>query len=161
VKVRILGSAGLASSALGLGTAAFTGVHGRYGPVSRYECVRTIQLALDIGVTMLDTADFYSHGDIERLLGESLSGQRDKVLIATHGGLRVVDGRASPVVHASPPYLARACNASLRRLKTDYIDIYYLSRVDPRVPLEESIGKLAELAAAGRIRRSAAGSAWP
>jgi aryl-alcohol dehydrogenase-like predicted oxidoreductase len=149
VNMRSLGSVGLTSSALGLGTAAFTGI---YGSVSKNECIRTIQLALDIGVTMLDTADFYAHGEIEQLLGESLFGRRDRALIATHGGVRVVAGGNSLVIDGSPAYLAQTCDASLRRLRTDYIDLFYLSRVDPQVPVEESVGKLAELAVAGKIR---------
>lgn len=149
MRARNLGAAGLASSAVGLGTAVFTGM---YGPVSRHDCARTIQLALDIGVTMVDTADFYAHGEIERLVGASLAGRRDRALIATHGGIRGEDGNGPRVIDGSPEYLAKACHASLKRLGTDYIDLFYLSRVDPRVPVEESVGKLGELAGAGKIR---------
>jgi aryl-alcohol dehydrogenase-like predicted oxidoreductase len=149
VNVRNLGSAGLASSAVGLGTAVFSGI---YGPVSKHECIRTIQLALDIGVTMVDTADFYADGEIERMVGLSLSGRRDKALIATHGGVRGAYGDSFPVIDGSPKYLAEACDASLKRLGTDYIDLFYLTRIDPQIPVEESVGKLAELTAAGKIR---------
>lgn len=147
--VRNLGSAGLISSAIGLGTAAFTGT---YGPVSERECLDVIRLALDMGVTMIDTTDLYSDGAIETLLGRVLSRRRNDALIATHGGMRAsVVGKAA-VVDGSPAYLAKACDASLQRLKADFIDIFYLSRVDPRIPVEDSVGKLAELAAAGKIR---------
>jgi aryl-alcohol dehydrogenase-like predicted oxidoreductase len=138
--LRNLGSTGLVSSAVGLGTATFTGV---YGPVSKRECQETILLALDMGITMFDTSDAYSGGEVEVLLGRTLSPWRRDALIAVHGGTGVVGG---------PGNLARACNASLQRLKTDYIDIYYLSSVDPQVPIEDSVGKLAELVTAGKIR---------
>jgi aryl-alcohol dehydrogenase-like predicted oxidoreductase len=147
--MRDLGSAGLVSSAVGLGTLAFTGV---YGPASKRESTRAIRLALDMGITMFDTADFYSQGEIERLLGESLSGRHDDVLIATHGGMRVDAAGESAVIDGDPDYLAMACDASLGRLRTDRIDLFYLSRVDPQVPVEDSVGKLAELVAAGKIR---------
>lgn len=147
--VRNLGSAGLVSSAIGLGTAPFTGV---YGPVSKRECGSAVQLALDIGITMLDTADFYAHGEIERLVGESVSMRRDDALIATHGGMRADATGKSLVIDGDPAYLSMACDASLRRLGTDRIDLFYLSRVDPQVPVEDSVGTLAELVAAGKIR---------
>lgn len=147
--VRNLGSAGLVSSAIGLGTRAFTGA---YGPASKRDCSRTIRLALDMGITLFDTADFYSHGDIERLLGRSLSGRRSQALIATHGGVRVRSSGGSAVMDGDPAYLAMACYASLRRLRTDHVDLFYLSGVDPRVPVEDSIGQLGELVTAGKIR---------
>lgn len=136
------------SSAVGLGTGAFTG---GYGPVTKHECARVIRLAVDMGVTMIDTADFYARGEIERLLGESLSRRRD-ALIATHGGVRAAPRGEMLVIDGSPAYLAKACEASLRRLRTDCIDLFYLSRVDPHIPVEESVGKLAELVAAGKIQ---------
>jgi aryl-alcohol dehydrogenase-like predicted oxidoreductase len=147
--VRKLGTAGLVSSAIGLGTAAFTGV---YGPVSKRDCRRTVRLALDSGITMLDTADFYAGGEVERLIGESLAGHRDAALIATHAGLRTGGTGRPGVIDGDPAYLGRACDASLRRLRTDRIDLCYLGRVDPKVPVEDSVGKLAELVAAGKIR---------
>jgi aryl-alcohol dehydrogenase-like predicted oxidoreductase len=145
MEMRNLGSAGLVSSAIGLGTQAFTGA---YGSVTRRESEKVIRLALDTGITMFETADFQSNGDMERLLGEALSGRRDDALIATCGGVRVNAAGAD----GDPTYLARACDASLRRLRTDHIDLFYLSRIDQRVPVEDTIGKLAELVAAGKIR---------
>src|SRR6266568_1848000 len=147
--VRNLGSAGLISSAIGLGTAALTGT---YGPVSERDCCNVIRLALDMGITMIDTTDLYSDGTVETLLGRVLYRRRDDALIATHGGMRASVAGKAAVIDGSPAHLAKACDASLQRLKTDFIDIFYLSRVDPRIPVEDSVGKLAELAAAGKIR---------
>jgi aryl-alcohol dehydrogenase-like predicted oxidoreductase len=132
-----------------LGTAAFTGL---YGPVTKDECIRTIRLALDIGITMLDTADFFKEGDIECLVGDSLYGRRGDALIATHGGAHQSMAGEPGLIDGSPAYLAAACDASLRRLRTDFIDLYYLSRVDPKVPIEDSVGMLADLVMAGKIR---------
>jgi len=149
MELRNLGSAGLVSSAIGLGTVAFTGT---YGPVSRRECIRTIGHALDVGITMVDTADSYAHGGIERMIGESLSGRRDDALIGTQVGFHRATAGKAPVIDGSPAYLAAACDASLKRLRTDFIDLLYLASVDPRIPVEESIGKLAELVKAGKVR---------
>jgi aryl-alcohol dehydrogenase-like predicted oxidoreductase len=147
--LRNLGSAGLVSSAIGLGTTAFTGV---YGPVSERECREVILLALNMGITMIDVSDIYPEGEVETLVGRALSGRRGDALIATHAGMRAdASGRAA-VMDGDPASLARACDASLQRLKTDFIDIFYMSGAGLRVPIEESIGKLAELAAAGKIR---------
>lgn len=144
------GPAGLASPAIGLGTAAFTGA---YGAVSRSECRKIIGVVLDSGVGLIDTADFYASGDTERLLGEALSGRREEALIATHGGLRTAPDGSGVIADGRPAYLEKACAASLRRLRTDRVDLYYLSRIDPRVPVADSVGKLAELVTAGKVRR--------
>jgi aryl-alcohol dehydrogenase-like predicted oxidoreductase len=147
--LRNLGSTGLVSSAIGLGTTAFTGVYGR---ASERECRDVILLALDMGMTMIDASDIYPEGEVETLVGRALSRRRDDALIAIHAGTHAgAPGRAA-VMDGNPASLAKACDASLQRMKTDVIDIFYLSSVDPRVPVEESIGKLAELAAAGKIR---------
>ena len=149
MRKRSLGLGGLISSAIGLGTAAFAGL---YGPISTSQCRSVIEVAFDCGITLLDTADFYANGAVERLLGRSVAGRRDRVLISTQGGVRASSGGMPTVVDGDPEYLATACDASLKRLGTDYIDLYYLSRVDPRVSVEESVGKLGELVAAGKIR---------
>lgn len=139
---------GLISSPIGLGCGAFTGV---YGLVGEEETIRTIQHALNIGITMFDIADFYGAGEVERIVGRAIEGCRDQALIATRGGL-IFDARGRPTgVDGSPDHLSRACDASLRRLSVDHIDLYYLARVDPYVPVEESVGRLAELATAGKI----------
>jgi aryl-alcohol dehydrogenase-like predicted oxidoreductase len=101
---------------------------------------------------MLDIADFYAAGDVERLVGQAVVRRRDGVVIATRGGMRFnSDGRPTEL-DASPAYLTEACDASLHRLGVDHIDLYYLAGVDPRVPVEESVGQLAELVQAGKIR---------
>jgi aryl-alcohol dehydrogenase-like predicted oxidoreductase len=137
----------LVSSAIGLGTRAF--IDGR-GDIGGH--LATIRLALRIGITLFDTADFYAGGEIERLLGAALSRGRAGVVIATSGGVRFTAGGRPAGIDGSPAYLGDACDASLRRLGTDHIDLFSLSRVDPRVPVEESVGKLADLVAAGKIR---------
>jgi aryl-alcohol dehydrogenase-like predicted oxidoreductase len=149
MQARKIGEAGLVSTPIGLGCLAFTG---GYGPVSRAESVRTVRHALGIGITMLDIADFYAAGDVERLVGQAIVRRRDGVVIATRGGMRFnSDGRPTEL-DASPAYLAQACDASLRRLGVNHIDLYYLAGVDPRVPVEESAGQLAGLVQAGKIR---------
>jgi aryl-alcohol dehydrogenase-like predicted oxidoreductase len=155
---RNLGSAGLVSSAIGLGTHAFTGA---YGPVSKRECDRVLRLALDTGVVMIDTTRFPGQARIEDLIGESLSERRDDALIATSGGMRVNASGTSAAIDGAPASLTMACDESLRRLRTDCIDLFYLSHVDPRVQVEDSIGKLAELVSAGKIRYLGLGDTSP
>jgi aryl-alcohol dehydrogenase-like predicted oxidoreductase len=145
---REIGTSGLVSSAVGFGTTALTGA---YGYLSTRKRTALIRFALETGVTMFDVADFHADGNVERLLAASLSERRADALIATQGGMRTAAGRTLGI-DGSPEYLAMACDASLRRLRTDYIDLFYLSGIDPRVPLDESVGKLAELVAAGKIR---------
>jgi len=149
VEARSLGSAGLVSSAVGLGTTAFTGV---YGEASRSDCDRVIRLALDMGITMFDAADGSTHDESETLLGQLLVNRRGDALIAAYGGIRAADGGKSARIDGDPAQLVADCDASLRRLGTDYIDLFYLSGVDPQVPVEDSIGKLAELVTEGKIR---------
>lgn len=144
-----MGRAGLISSAMGLGTLAFTG---GYGPVTDLDCIRTIRHALDMGITMLDTAGYYLGGKVERLMGRALVGRRDEAIIATRGGVRVDQEGALIGLDGSPQSLQRSCDASLRALGVDHIDLYYLARVDPDVPLIDSIGTLSDLVAQGKIR---------
>jgi aryl-alcohol dehydrogenase-like predicted oxidoreductase len=140
---------GLAVSAIGLGTLALTG---GYGQASSAEGVRTIHTALDAGVSMLDTAPFYGDGAVEELVGRAVRGCRDRVVLATRGGVRSLVAGGPPVLHdARPAALKADCEASLRRLGTDRIDLYYLARVDPQVPIQESVGALAQLVEAGKI----------
>ncbi|MFJ9109804.1 aldo/keto reductase [Streptomyces sp. NPDC102283] len=146
---RKLGIGGPEVSAIGLGC---MGMSGGYGATPPEECVRAVRHALDLGVSLFDTADFYADGDNERLLGRALSGRRDEAVIVTRGGVRSRTPGGPPVaIDGSPGYLRRACEASLRRLGVERIDVYCLGRVDPRVPVEESVGALAELVAEGRI----------
>ena len=139
--------AGLAFPALGLGCGALTG---EYGPVDKAGIGTTVRRALDLDVRMIDLAGAYRGGDLERTVGKAIRGSR--ALIATRGGLRFDDAGNPIGVDGRPGALARACDASLRRLAVDTIDLYYLAKIDPRVPVEESVGGLGELVEAGKIR---------
>ncbi|WP_100498178.1 aldo/keto reductase [Geodermatophilus chilensis] len=145
VGTRTLGRDGLVVSALGLGC---MGMSQSYGAADRDESVATIHRALDLGVTFLDTSDVYGDGHNEELVGEAIAGRRDEVQLATkfslsHAGRRI-DGR---------PENVRACaEASLRRLRVDVIDLYYQHRVDPEVPIEDTVGAMAELVQQGKVR---------
>lgn len=146
---RKLGIGGPVVSAVGLGC---MGMSGGYGATSPEEGERAVRHALDLGFSLFDTADFYADGDNERLLGSALAGRRDEAVIVTRGGVRSRTPGGPPVVlDGSPGYLRLACEASLRRLGVERIDVYCLGRVDPRVPVEESMGALAELLAEGKI----------
>jgi aryl-alcohol dehydrogenase-like predicted oxidoreductase len=145
---RSLGAAGLRVGAIGLGCMGFSQ---HYGPRNDGESIATIHRAIDEGTTMIDTAISYGAGHNERLLGRALAGRRERVELATKFGIvRGENGGVS--VNGRPEYARECCESSLRRLGTDHIDLYYLHRVDPRVPVEESIGAMAELAAEGKIR---------
>lgn len=140
-----LGKDGPAVSAVGLGCMSMSGV---YGSVDRDEASATLRRAVELGITMFDTADFYP--DNEELVGTALRPYRDQVLLATKTGIRHTPEGLVPI--GDPTYLRRACDASLRRLGTDHIDIYYLARIDPGVPVEESVAVLGELVAVGKVR---------
>ena len=148
MKTRRLGRDGLEVSAVGLGCMTMTGI---YGPAERAESLKTIARAIDLGVIFLDTSDMYANGGNEELLGQALKGRRDNVALATKfGNLRLPDGKTG--VNGRPDYVPKACNASLRRLGTDAIDLYYLHRVDPDTPIEDTIGAMARLVEAGKVR---------
>ena len=148
VNTRSLGPSNLAVSALGLGC---MGMSQSYGAADETESVATIHRAIELGVTFLDTADVYGDGHNEELVGRALAGRRDEVVLATkfsisrrpEGGMRI-DGR--------PENVTACCEASLRRLGTDRIDLYYQHRVDARVPIEDTVGAMAGLVAAGKVR---------
>lgn len=149
---RRLGS--LEVSALGLGCMGMAGVSGMaamYGPVDRAEAIATLHRALEIGMDFLDTAEVYGPFANEELLGEALADRRDKATIATKFGFRIRDGKASGV-DSSPANIRAVCEASLRRLRTDRIDLFYQHRVDPAVPIEDVVGTLADLKREGKIR---------
>ena len=133
-------------SRIGLGCMSMTGSYGSRDP---HEAAATVLEALESGVTLFDTGDFYSDGANEELLGRTLAPQRDRVLLATKTGVRrTADGM---VPAGSPDDLRRACEGSLRRLRTDHIDLYYLARIDPTVPAEESVGAMADLITQGKV----------
>jgi aryl-alcohol dehydrogenase-like predicted oxidoreductase len=136
-------------SALGLGCMGMSEV---YGPIDDDESTRVIHRALDLGVTLLDTADAYGGGHNEELVGRAISDRRDEVVLATKFGIRDIVGGGEVVVDGSPAYAREAVDASLRRLGVDVIDLYYLHRRDPKTPIEDTVGALAELVAAGKIR---------
>ncbi len=159
MEMRALGSQGLKVSALGLGC---MGMSEFYPPMDDVESVATIHRALDLGMTMLDTADIYGPFTNERLVGGAIRDRRKQVILATKfGNVRGEDGSFLGV-NGSPEYVRTACDASLQRLGLDHIDLYYQHRVDTNVPIEDTVGAMAELVTAGKVRflgLSEAGSA--
>ncbi|KES06217.1 aldo/keto reductase [Streptomyces toyocaensis] len=148
----------LAVPALGLGC---MGMSDLYGPGDDAESVATIRHALDQGVTLLDTADMYGPFTNERLVGRAIADRRDEVVLATKFGVeRLPDGTLKGV-NGRPDYVRSACDASLRRLGVDHIDLYYQHRIDPTVPIEETWGALSELVAAGKVRHLGISEAAP
>jgi aryl-alcohol dehydrogenase-like predicted oxidoreductase len=145
VKQHILGD--LTLPALGLGC---MGMSEFYGPTDENESTRTIRRALDLGVTFLDTSDLYGAGHNEELVGRAIAGRRDEVQLATKFAVRRQGDERW--IDNSPEWIAEACDASLRRLQTDYIDLYYMHRRNPDVPIEESVGAMAELVRQGKVR---------
>jgi aryl-alcohol dehydrogenase-like predicted oxidoreductase len=150
MKTRLLGSSGLVVSAVGLGC---MGMSEFYGGRDDQESVATIHRALDLGVTFLDTADMYGPFKNEELVGKAIRGRRDQVVLATKFGI-VRDARNPGVrsVRGDPDYVRAACEASLKRLGVDAIDLYYQHRVDPNTPIEETVGALAALVEEGKVR---------
>ncbi len=143
------GSAALDVSALGLGC---MGMSEFYGAANEAEAMRTIHRALDLGVTLLDTADMYGPFTNEMLVGKAISGRRDEVQLSTKfGNERNPDG-SWVGINGTPEYVRRACDASLQRLGVDHIDLYFQHRVDPSVPIEETVGAMRELVEAGKVR---------
>jgi aryl-alcohol dehydrogenase-like predicted oxidoreductase len=124
-----------------------------YGPRDEAEAVATIHRALDLGVTLLDTADMYGPFTNEELVGRAIAGQRDRVVLATKCGIvRDPQNPSARGVNGRPEYIRASCDASLRRLGVDHVDLYQLHRVDPSTPIEESVGAMAELVKAGKTR---------
>ncbi len=148
MRYRTLGNSTLTVSALGLGCMSMSGA---YGKGDDAESIAVIHRALDLGVTLLDSSDMYGWGHNEELLGKALKGRREKVVLATKfGNMRSPDG--TPGVDGRPEYVPKACDASLRRLGVDTIDLYYQHRVDPSVPIEDTVGAMAKLVQQGKVR---------
>ncbi len=148
MKQRLLGD-GLTVSAIGLGA---MGMNAFYGPSDEKESIATLRHAIDIGVTFIDTAEAYGPFTNEQLIGRAVRGRRDDVTIATKASAETDDDGTVHGRNGSPAYIRRACERSLRHLDVDVIDLYYLHRADPAVPIEDSVGAMAELVAEGKVR---------
>jgi aryl-alcohol dehydrogenase-like predicted oxidoreductase len=144
---RTLGADGPTVSALGLGC---MGMSEFYGPTDDEASIATIHRALDLGITLLDTSDMYGPYLNEQLVGTAIADRRDQVVLSTKFG--VVRDEGERRVDNTPQYAARACDASLRRLAVDHIDLYFLHRRNPDVPIEETVGAMAELVDRGKVR---------
>ena len=148
MQTRALGK--LPVSAMGLGC---MGMSEFYGPADEAEAIATIHRALDLGVTLLDTADMYGPYTNEELVGRAIRGRRNQVVLATKCGIvRDPNDRALRGINGRPEYIRTACDGSLHRLGVDHVDLYQLHRVDPQVPIEESVGAMGELVRAGKTR---------
>jgi len=156
MKRRRLGK--LEVGAIGLGCMSMTPI---YGEPSEPEAIATIHRAMELGVDLIDTSDAYgSNGSNEALVGRALKGRRDKVVLATKfGNVRLPDG--SPGANGKPEYVAQSCEASLKRLGVETIDLYYIHRVDPTVPIEDTVGALSRLVQQGKVRHLGISEAAP
>jgi aryl-alcohol dehydrogenase-like predicted oxidoreductase len=150
MKSRRLGKNGPLVSELGLGC---MGISGAYGAGDDEESIATIGRALELGITFLDTADAYGEGRNEEFLGRAITGRRERFFVATKFGIKhVQSSTGAPELDGRPQYVHAACEASLKRLGVETIDLYYQHRVDLKVPIEETVGAMAELVRAGKVR---------
>jgi len=155
---RNLGTNGLAVSCIGLGC---MGMSDFYGPANDRQSIDVIHRALDLGITLLDTADMYGVGRNEELVGRAIRDRRDAVVLATKfGNVRAPDGTFLEI-NGRPEYVKQACDASLKRLGVDVIDLYYQHRVDPQTPIEDTVGAMAELVREGKVRYLGLSEAGP
>ena len=158
MQTRVLGKSGLRVSALGLGCMSMSEF---YGPSDQAESLATLERAFELGIDFLDTADMYGVGRNEELVGKAVRGRRDKVVIATKFGIeRKTDGTRLGI-NGKPDYVRAACEASLRRLGVETIDLYYQHRVDGRTPIEETVGEMAKLVKQGKVRYLGLSEAGP
>lgn len=149
MRKRELGHGALEVSAIGLGC---MGMSQSYGTRDDAESLATLNRALELGITFLDTADIYGTGHNEEFVGRAIKGRRQEVVLATKCGFTWDEQGKQTGIDASPAHIREACDASLRRLGMEVIDLYYLHRVDRRVPVEESVGAMSELVSAGKVR---------
>ncbi len=155
---RTLGSEGLSVSAQGLGC---MGMSEFYGSADEDEAIATIHRALELGISFLDTADMYGPFTNEKLVGRAIAGRRDEVVLATKFGNERSEDGGFLGVNGKPDYVHKACDASLRRLGVDHIDLYYQHRVDKTVPIEETVGAMKELVEQGKVRHLGLSEASP
>jgi len=153
---RSLGASGLQSSAIGLGCMSLSGT---YGASNDEDGIAVIREALDRGITLLDTSDAYGNGHNEELVGKAIRGRRSEVVLATKFGN--VGGRSGKTADGRPEYVPVACEASLKRLGVDVIDLYYQHRIDPDVPIEDTVGAMARLVEQGKVRALGLSEARP
>ena len=146
---RMLGKSGIQTSAIGLGLMSMSGV---YGKPDDAESIAVIHRALDLGITFLDSSDMYGWGQNEELLGRALRGKRDKAIVVTKFGQVKNPAGGGNLVNGRPEYVIEACDASLKRLGVDVIDLYFQHRVDPSVPIEETVGGMKRLVEQGKVR---------
>jgi aryl-alcohol dehydrogenase-like predicted oxidoreductase len=142
---RTLGHSSLQVSGIAFGSS-------RFGRGPEREAIQLFQRALDMGINFIDTADEYVDGRCEELIGQAIAGRREQVVLASKFGFVKVPGSSEPSVDGTPEHVVRACEASLRRLGQEVIDLYYLHRVDPNVPIEETVGAMGRLVEQGKVR---------
>ena len=157
MKKRTLGTQGLVVSEQGLGC---MGMSAWYGSTDDQESIATIHRALELGLTFLDTADVYGQGANEELVGRAIAGRRDEFVLATKFGNRWFDD-GTRTIDGSPDYVRAAIDASLKRLNVEYVDLYYQHRVDANTPIEETVGAMAELVEAGKVKHLGLSEAGP
>ena len=148
MRTKRLGNSELEVPVIGLGCMVMPGF---YSPGSERQAIATVHRAAEVGANFLDSADIYGAGQNEQLIGRAIAGRRDNYIVATKFGmLRIADGK--PIVNGRPEYVQQACDASLGRLGIDVIDLYYQHRVDPTVPIEDTVGAMARLVEQGKVR---------
>ena len=158
MQTRELGRSGLKVSAMGLGC---MGMSAFYGTRDDDESLATIDRALELGVNFLDTSDMYGPHTNEMLIGKAIAGRREKFVIATKFGIVRGPGPNDRSINGRPEYVRQACDASLRRLGIDTIDLYYQHRVDPKTPIEDTVGAMADLVKQGKVRYLGLSEAGP